>query len=65
MFDNQIANLLVSLNSQDTKKSYSRALIAFHGWYINTYAEEPSAELLTDVERSIAGVSFSTSRKKR
>ena len=50
MFDNQVANLLMSLNSQETKKSYSRALIAFHGWYTDTYAEEPSAELLTDVE---------------
>jgi len=50
MFDNQVVNLLMNLNSQETKKSYSRALIAFHGWYISTYAEEPSAELLTDVE---------------
>jgi integrase/recombinase XerC len=50
MFDNQTTNYLLTLNSQNTHKSYSRALISFHDWYFTTYAEEPSAELLTDVE---------------
>ena len=50
MFDNQTTNYLLTLNSQNTHKSYSRALISFHDWYLTTYAEEPSAELLTDVE---------------
>jgi hypothetical protein len=50
MFDNQTTNYLLTLNSRNTHKSYSRALLSFHDWYVTTYAEEPCAELLTDFE---------------
>jgi len=50
MFDDQIACYLLTLNSSRTTDSYNRALIAFHDWYLDTYADEPSAELLTSIE---------------
>ncbi len=50
MFNNQVASYLLSINSPRTLDSYNRALLSFHNWYLSTYAEEPSAPLLTDVE---------------
>jgi len=50
MFDNQVAGYLLTLNSHNTLDSYNRALLSFHNWYLSTYAQEPSALLLTDVE---------------
>jgi integrase/recombinase XerC len=50
MFDSQVANYLLTLNSLRTIDSYNRALISFGDWYLTTYAEEPSALQLTTDE---------------
>ena len=47
MFEYQVANYILTLNSNRTIDSYSRALISFGDWYLTTYAEEPSALQLT------------------
>ena len=50
MFRDQIAAFLATCHSERTRSRYAAVLEEFRRWYVDTYAEQPDATLLTDEE---------------